>query len=118
MGIAFASIAFVPLGCGSSSGVSSTKIARLTERASKVEAENVTLRRKQAHLSETVASLTAAIGALRANDKALETGVAMAQLGVVCGPTPPQGCHVPLGTPGAIYEDETKPGRIFATPLP
>jgi hypothetical protein len=55
----------------------------------------------------------------RANDQALYVGVSAAQFNIVCGPGGYQsGCHVPGGSPGAVYTVDGKPGRIFATPFP
>lgn len=105
-------------GCGSSDGASAKSVAR-------VEAENAKLKRADARLADRVASLevaarrmAAVIATLRANDRALETGVYAAQHDVVCRNDPTYRCRVPLGQPGALSESADKPGRIFATPLP
>jgi predicted component of type VI protein secretion system len=108
-------------GCGESGA--NLRLTKLEQRVTALERENAQLRREQASLSDRVINLAKnqlllqiQIPALKANDKALYAGVAMAQDGLVCSFDPK--CHVPLGTAGAVYTDVGKPDRIFATPFP
>jgi hypothetical protein len=104
------------VGCGGS-GVPAERVAKLQGRISKLEMQNAELRHSLAATTATVRSRLKAIDRrTQANDDALYEGVAMAQDGVICSFRP--GCHVPLGSPGAVYTDVGKPGRIFATPFP
>jgi outer membrane murein-binding lipoprotein Lpp len=103
-------------GCGGSA-VSSERVAKLELRVAKLEARNAKLSQSLARATAELRSgLTALDRRARANDEALYVGVSMAQAGVLCNFEPR--CHVPVGSPGAIYTKKGQPGRIFATPFP
>lgn len=95
------------------SGASKADVVRLDSRAAQLEQKGAALSAAQASDRER---FQAATNGLYSNDEALYTGVAMAQHGVVCNQSP--ACHVPLGMPGAVYKEDGKPNRIFATPFP
>jgi hypothetical protein len=112
-------------GCG---GASDSRVSKLERRVAKLETENADLR-KDVERTERgqyllVLEFTGKIGKLNdrtwANDQALFQRLAMAQYDIQCGPNPQGppgagGCHVALGTPGAVYTTDT-PRRIFVTP--
>jgi len=122
----------VALASGCSSSSDSSRVARLNERIAKLEATNQQLRAEDAKLraedsrlakrvlkiASAQQKLSTALVTLRANDRALAEGVGMAQTGVVCGPSPPVGCHIPLSTPGALFTDGRHPDRLYSTPYP
>jgi hypothetical protein len=109
-------------GCGGSDA----RVSKLERRVAKLEVENADLREKvDAALRSRrgrVLGLSRRIAQIerrtRANEQALYTGVAAAQYNIACAPSYEPGCHAPLGSPGAVYTEEGKPGRIFATPFP
>jgi uncharacterized coiled-coil protein SlyX len=108
------------------SGASDARITKLEHRVANVERQNAELEHRVANVERQNAVLRATLTSERrtfrgtlagiyANDDALYTGVAMTQHAAVCS-TPE--CHVPLGMPGAVYKEDGKPHRIFATPFP
>jgi hypothetical protein len=103
-------------GCGGSA-VSTERVANLERRIARLETENARLTRSLSNRTAKLGSrLTTVDRRTRANDEALYDGAAMAQDGLICNFKPT--CHVPLGTPGALFKEEGQPGRIFATPFP
>jgi hypothetical protein len=111
-------------GCGSNS-VSEARVAKLEQRISKLEASNKDIEASNKDLSLKLEVVSLALrdrlkkldNRTWGNDQALYTGLAEAQYDITCGPNPQGGCHVPLGLPGAVFQQTNVRRRIFATPL-
>lgn len=105
--------AVLSAGCGDSGG----DISKLERELSRLRADNARLAAQVADLrGDLLARVATTRRSAFSNDKALLVGVEMAQFYVLCGTTPQPGCHVPIGSPGTVYEDSR--GRIRATPFP
>jgi hypothetical protein len=114
-----AALAMLVSGCGGSS-VSSARVAKLEQRVTKLERENATLknldRRDVAASRDLRLRLAVLDRRTLANEEALYAGVSAAQFEIACGPGGYQaGCHVPGGSPGAVFKVD---GKISANPFP
>jgi hypothetical protein len=99
--------------CGGSS-VSSARVVKLEQRVAKVEAQNAAYVHYGPELRLVALRLAKLDKRARANEQALYVGVSAAQYNIACGPGGYQSsCHIPVGSPGAVYTLDGRPGRIF-----